>query len=167
MPKISFGLDSESISKALKEIKAYQKKVENAGPELVKRLTEEGTQQAKEMAMYMNVYDSGELVNGIQSRFVGAFGVETAKGYVESTAPHSKFCEFGTGVVGKDSPHPNQNLIPGWKYDVNEHGEAGWWYWGDDGQWHWTKGMPSRPYMYDTATILKQSVPYVAEEVLK
>lgn len=160
MPKISIGLDSESINKALKEIKAYQKKVENAGPELVKRLTEEGTQQAKEMAMYMNAYDSGELVNGIVGSYQGNSGL------IESTAPHSGYVEFGTGIKGKENQHPNPGLA-NWKYDVNEHGEAGWWYWGDDGQWHWTKGMPSRPYMYDTATILKQSVPYVAEEVLK
>ena len=160
MPKITLRLDSKSIDQALKQVTDYQKKVKNAGENLTHLLTEQGVSLAQLNASYMSIYDTGELVNGIDSDYRGG------KGYVMSTAPHSAYCEFGTGVRGASSPHPNPSLA-GWRYDVNSHGEMGWWYMGDDGAWHWTAGMPSRPYMYDTAQQLKQFVVPLAKEVLK
>lgn len=144
----------------MKELEDYQKKVEGLGPGIVKAATEQGVEEAKNQALYMNAYDSGELINGI----VGE--AHDGIGHIMSTAPHSIFVEFGTGILGKQSPYPVNPPI-GWQYDVNEHGEAGWWYTGDDGKKHWTKGMPSRPFMYDTAQILRQSLPWIAEGVLQ
>lgn len=160
VPKIKLSLNLDSIDKALKEVQAYQKKVEKAGENLTHALTEQGVSLAQLNASYMSIYDTGELVNGIESKY------EDSKGYVVSTAPHSAFCEFGTGVVGMNNQHPEPGLA-GWKYDVNNHGEKGWWYIGDDGEYHWTAGMPSRPYMYDTAQMLKQFVVPLAKETLK
>lgn len=159
MPKIKFSLNPDSIGKALAELEAYQKKVEDLGPGIVKAATELGVEEAKNQALFMNAYDTGELVNSI----VGE--VRDEKGHIMSTAPHGKFVEFGTGIRGKQSPYPVNPPI-GWQYDVNEHGEAGWWYIGDDGKQHWTKGMPSRPFMYDTAQSLRQSLPWIAEGLL-
>lgn len=159
MPTIKLKLNTESLNRALKELKAYQKKVDAAGQNLTHSLTEQGVALAQLNASYMSIYDTGELVRGIDSQYQGD------KGYVVSSAPHSAFAEFGTGIVGATSPHPNPTLA-GWKYDVNQHGEEGWWYW-KDGEWHWTAGMPSRPYMYDTAQMLRQMVVQTAKEVLK
>lgn len=123
-------------------------------------LVEQGVELAKQNADYMSIYDTGELVDGIIPEF------RDGKGYVVSSAPHSAFCEFGTGIRGAESPHPEPGLA-GWKYDVNNHGEEGWWYMGDDGEWHWTAGMPSRPYMYNTAQALKDLIVPSAKEVFK
>lgn len=158
--ELNLDLSESGIDAALKKLLEYRDRVDKAEDELARRLTEGGTDQAKELAEYMNVYDTGELVRGIQGEVKGNVG------YVRATAPHSAYCEFGTGVMGEGSPHPDPG-IAGWRYDVNEHGDAGWWYKGDDGEWHWTKGMPSRPYMYETAQILKEAVPNVAKEVLE
>lgn len=160
MPVIKFELTDESISAAIEQIEQYHKKVGSAGYEITKRLTEQGVQLAKDNAKFMNAYDSGELVNGIQSQY------RNGKGYIAATAPHSAFVEFGTGIRGKESQHPNPGLA-NWKYDVNEHGEAGWSYLGDDGEWHWTAGMPSRPFMYNTAKALNSYIEGVAREVLE
>ena len=159
MPTIKLKLNDQSINQALKELTAYKKKVDAAGENLTHSLTEQGVSLAQLNASYMSIYDTGELVRGIDSQYQGD------KGYVVSSAPHSAFAEFGTGIVGATSPHPNPTLA-GWKYDVNQHGEEGWWYW-KDGEWHWTAGMPSRPYMYDTAQMLRQMVVQTAKEVLK
>lgn len=159
MPKIKLSLNGSDIDYALKATQEYKKKVKKYGEKLTKALTEQGVSLAQQNASYMNVYDSGELVNGIDSKYSGG------KGYIVSNAAHSAFCEFGTGIVGAMSPHPDP--IPGWEYDVNEHGESGWWYYDDKGKRHWTKGMPSRPYMYDTVRMLKDIAPKVAKEVLK
>lgn len=108
----------------------------------------------------MDIYDTGELMRGIESQYKGKIG------FVVSTATHSIFCEFGTGIVGAQNPHP-EVAIAGWRYDVNEHGQLGWWYIGRDGKSHWTKGMPSRPYMYETAKMLRSMVVPLAKEVMR
>lgn len=159
MSRYNLTLSVKSIETALRQLEEYRKKVSAAGPELTRRLTEQGVSLAQQNASYMNIYDSGRLVNGITSRYDGD------KGLVVSEAEHSAFCEFGTGVVGKGAQHPEP--APGWIYDSNEHGEDGWWYYDDQGRKWWTKGMPSRPYMYDTARMLRNMVVSNAEEVLK
>jgi len=72
------------------------------------------------------------------------------------------FYEYGTGVRGQGSPHPKDP----WDYDIHNHGEAGWNYVVTKG-YHMdvadyvfngkngeilahTKGMPSKPFIYDT-----------------
>lgn len=159
MPTYNLKLNAESIGKILNEVRAYQAKVAAMGNSMTTELTEMGVSFAQQNAAYMNIYDSGELVNGIDSAY------KKGKGYVKSEAPHSAFCEFGTGVVGQGSQHPEP--APGWVYDVNAHGEEGWWYYDENGEKRWTKGMPSRPYMYDTAQMLRSRVEETAKELIK
>lgn len=159
MSKFKISLSVDSIDEAIKDLKRYQRKVKKAGPNLTRKLTEQGVSLAQQNASYMNIYDSGELVSKIDSQYEGN------KGKVVSGAAHSAFCEFGAGVVGQGSPHPEPR--PGWVYDENNHGEEGWWYYNDQGERRWTKGMPSRPYMYDTARMLRSMVEPMAKEVLK
>lgn len=160
MPKIKISLNEASINAALAEVKAYQKKVEAAAAKLAEYLMEQGVEIAKMNVSDMNALDSGELYNSISSLYDGNAG------FVIAGATHAAFVEFGTGISGKNNPHP-EVAVAGWKYDVNDHGELGWWYIGRDGQYHWTKGMPSRPYMYQTAQALRQMVIPAAKEMLK
>ena len=120
----------------------------------------QGVEIAKMNVSDMNAYDSGELYNSIHGKSNGNVG------YVIADAAHAAFVCFGTGIMGANDPHPNI-AIAGWRYDVNGHGELGWWYIGRDGKAHWTKGMPSRPYMYQTAQVLRQMVIPAAKEALK
>lgn len=162
MTTIKFNLSTSSIEQAIKDLKAYQKQVQGLGPKVVKRMVEGGTEQAKELVDYMGAYDSGDLLAGI----VGT--VDGKKGAIHSTSGHSAYVEYGTGIVGAGSPHPEAGSYPGgWRYDVNEHGEAGWWYPGKDGKYRWTKGMPHRPFMYETAQILRQSVEDIAKSEME
>lgn len=160
MPKIKLSLNASSIDAAIKQVKAYQQKVEEFPEKAVKKTVELGVEQAKDLAMYMNAYDSGELVDGI----IGE--AKDNKGKIEATAYHSAFVEFGTGVRGEKEPHPEYFAL-GWTYDFNKHGQAGWEYIGDDGKKHWTLGMPSRPFMHDTAQMIKEAIPWIAETVLQ
>lgn len=149
--------DPNSIDRALEALERYKEKIERNKEKLSQKMAEAGAAEAKNVAMYFNAYDSGQLVDGIVAE------QEKNDWRIHSTAPHSAFVEMGTGVRGEREPNPNKSY-PGWEYDVNKHGDAGWWYTGDDGKSHWTKGMPSRPFMYDTAQIMKESVGYIAEK---
>lgn len=71
------------------------------------------------------------------------------------------YVEYGTGMVGSSNSHPDAAAV-GWRYDVNSHGEMGWWYPttqddpnptktdGPYGPVAWTQGAKSRPFMYET-----------------
>lgn len=70
---------------------------------------------------------------------------------------YAVYIEFGTGIVGSSHPHPHP-----WVYDVNGHGEKGWYYPTTENDpnphkhyyngvlYAWTKGQRSRPFMYNT-----------------
>ena len=158
MPIIRCTLTADSLDKAIAQVKAYGDKVRQAEMVIVKRLAEDGAKQAQDLVAYINAVDTGELMGSITHEESGNTGK------IIAGAEHAAYVEFGTGVVGAGSPHPNP---VGWAYDINGHGEAGWIYKGDDGHLHWTRGMASRPYMYDTAQMMAQAVPDVVAEELQ
>lgn len=167
MAKKTITISSLSVSemrKAQKELQDYQKDLTKKCEEFVRRLAEKGVEIAKmKIADYDAIY-TGELLASINSE-QGAVIQNGAQWIVYTNCPWAKFVEFGTGIVGERSPHPNTSIV-GWKYDVNEHGEKGWFYF-RDGEWHWTKGMPSRPFMFETAMELRQEIVKVAKEVFR
>lgn len=177
MKKITIKLTEESINNAIREIDEYRNSLPKRIEMFVKLLAEEGRDLAVIEVESTAKYSFIGITQGIQAVTLG-----NGKALVVSTAPHSMFYEFGTGVVGKGNPHPNDELLAtlGWNYDINEHGDLGWWYptdetdgnpfkWIDDkGQLRaWTKGMESRPFMFNTARLLKIEAKEIAREVFK
>lgn len=160
MPKITFHINMDSINDAIQKVESYQKKVEKLGENTVKRMAEYGSETAKDYATYMDAYDTGWLVGSIHPEF------SENKGFVLATAPHSAFVEFGTGLRGSRDQHP-EAFVHGWNYDVNHHGEAGWYFIGRDGKLYKTTGMPSRPFMYDTAKTLREQEIEIVKNLLK
>lgn len=92
---------------------------------------------------------------------------------------YAMFVEFGTGVVGKDNQHPKPNMS-NWTYDINEHGESGWWYPSKESDpnptkylsksgewWAWTKGQASRPFMYLTWRWATSSATQIIDKHIK
>lgn len=155
-------LSVSGIKNLQKQLQDYQKDLIEKCKEFVRKLAERGIEIAKlKITEYDAIY-TGELLASINAE-QGAVIQNGAKWIVYTNCPWAKFVEFGVGIVGKNSPHPNTSIV-GWKYDVNEHGEKGWFYF-RDGEWHWTKGMPSRPFMYETALELAQEITKTAREV--
>lgn len=155
-------LSISSIRNLQKQLQDYQKDLTKKCEEFVRRLAEKGVEIAKmKIADYDAIY-TGELLASINSE-QGAVIQNGATWIVYTNCPWAKFVEFGTGIVGEHSPHPNTSIV-GWKYDANEHGEKGWFYF-RDGEWHWTKGMPSRPFMHETAMDLRKEIVKTAKDV--
>lgn len=162
--KISFSLSPSSIQAAIKEVKAYQSDLNRKCELLAQRLAEEGVILAKVKIMQFPAVYTGELLNSIQNE-PGAMISNGSRWIIYTGCDWAPFVEFGTGIVGSENPHPDTGLAS-WKYDTNKHSEAGWHYY-KDGEWHWTKGMPSRPFMYETGRDLRKIVPKIAREVFK
>lgn len=159
---LTCDLSVKSIKQLQSDLEKYKTEITYKCQLLAERLAERGVQIARlKIAEYDAIY-TGELLASINYEYGGV--VKNGSTWIIYTdCPWAKFVEFGTGLIGKNSPHPDTSIV-GWKYDVNDHGESGWYYF-KDGEWHWTKGMPSRPFMYETDMQLIQEVTKVAKEV--
>lgn len=124
--------------------------IENGIKETVERLIEKLREN-----MILYGLGSSNLINNINVS-------ETSTGiYIGVDTDYAMFVEYGTGIVGDANKHPKSNEF-GWRYDVNNHGESGWWYpsspddpnptkyLSETGWWAWTKGQRSKPFMYNT-----------------
>lgn len=156
------NLSISSIKQLQKDLEKYKSDITYKAQLLAEKLAERGVEIARvRVAEYDAIY-TGELLASINYEYGGVIK-DGAKWIVYTDCPWAPFVEFGTGIVGANSPHPNTSIV-GWKYDVNEHGEKGWFYF-KDGKWHWTKGMPSRPFMFETSMQLMKEITKVAKEV--
>jgi len=148
--KIQMKLTTRSIEDAIREVKEYKRELNDRVKALIKELVDKGVEIAKAQVRELGAVYTGELEESI----TGFFDEETGLGIIRTDCPYAIYVEFGTGVVGERNPHPEP--IEGWQYDVNEHGDKGWWYFNErDQKWHWTKGMVSRPFMYNTLQLLR------------
>lgn len=156
---IRFKLDSDDIDRAIAEVNQFKNEFLEKCDRLVEALVERGAEIAKLEIARLDAIDTGELMNSID----GYFSSESNVGIIKAGTLYAAYVEFGTGVVGAASPHPNPQ---GWQYDVNNHGDSGWVYYDDgSGQFRWTKGFKSRPFMYNTARQLEKECKKIAREV--
>ena len=162
MKRIRVGLSVSEFERAAKEVEKYKKEIIRKTRKLAERLAEEGVKLAKIKISEYPAVDTGELLDSMQAE-AGDVIQYGSKWVVFTDCPHAAFVEFGTGIKGMESPHPDTSLA-GWRYDINEHGEAGWHYY-KNGEWHWTKGMQARPFMYETGRDLALKVSKIAKEV--
>lgn len=161
--QIHFTYDSaSSIDLAIRELQTYQSDIANKCKNLAERLASIGVEIARTNVADFDAIYSGELLSSIKAEYGGNIP-DGASWMVVTSCPWTFYVEFGSGVVGANSPHPDPG-IAGWKYDIHGHGDLGWYYF-KDGEWHWTKGMPSRPFMYQTAMDLRSRIESVAREV--
>lgn len=169
MKNIEIRLDPKSVANAIKELQAYKKEVEQKARLLVQRLTDYGADIARIKIVDMGAVYSGELLSGVD----GYFSPLLNAGFVKVTSDHVAFVEFGTGVVGQQSPHTNGEYLSkaawgyatGQKIFTTKDGKVGWIYPTDDGGFRFTEGMKSRPFMYQTALELQREFPRMAKEV--
>ena len=152
MPKYKANLSARSFRQLAKDIREYRKSLTDKCEEFAYRIAEEGVAIAQLKIVGFDAVMTGELLDSMNLE-AGDIVSNGATYYIYTDCDWASFVEFGTGVIGSENPHPETGLA-NWKYDVNNHGESGWWYF-NDGEWHWTKGMPSRPFMYETGQDLR------------
>lgn len=125
--------------------------------------------------MMEDVYDDTKKIPATTQGYTAVSGIRNDE---EKWTYH----EYGTGVIGSQIPHTAEALAKaGWKYDVNAHGEKGWWYpikedddddnphkWTDEsGRLRaWTKGLPAERAFYDALERAREMFPEIAEEEL-
>ncbi len=152
-------MSNKSIDTAINELQKQKKLIQEKSQRLVASLVDMGVEIAR--ANYLSYPKKSEYASGLGAKTIqGIMYANGNKGVIFTNDMVAIMVEFGTGVVGANSPHPNPK---NYTYDVNSHGDKGWYYYND--KLHWTKGMPSRPYMYNTAQELRTIAKDIAKVV--
>lgn len=151
-------LDESSVVSAIKRTGKLNKAIDNA---LDNALDEMADRIKVRLLKELSSFGLGD------SSLVGTISISKVNGglFISVGSDHAMFVEFGTGIVGAGSPHPDTSFEDVyWDYDINGHGEKGWWYPttasdpnpvkkfdAKKNQWFgFTRGMESRPFMYNT-----------------
>lgn len=167
---IRFTLFSaKEIEKARQQLIEYQEDLNEKLDLFVQKLCEKGVEIAKEKVSVHDAIDTGELLNSIDLR-EGDIIKNGSQWFIYTDCDYAKFIEFGTGVIGENSPYLTSTPIE-WNYASGKtifttiDGKTGWYYPTKDGQVRFTEGQPSRPFMYETALELREQILEVAKEV--
>lgn len=159
-------LSISSVEQLKKDLIAYQMELENKARTLCQRLAEIGVQIAQANVVSLDAVFTGELFNSITSEEILA-SKNRSVFLVKATSEHAIYVEVGTGIVGAESPYPGKLPVvyaQGKTIRQLSDGRYGWFY-QRDGQWYFTEGMPSRPFMYLAASELREKVVAVAKEI--
>lgn len=168
--KIKFSLSTDSIEKAKQELIVYKQSINDKTQLAVQRLIDMGTEICRAKVIELDIPDTGYLLSKID----GYYSPTLNAGFIYCDCDYAVFVEFGTGVKGKASPYTGQAMaqvgyqyMGGTTYVTTKDGRIGWYYPADDGTWKFTEGMPSRPFMYETALELRQMLDKIVKEAFK
>ena len=165
------AFSQKSVEDAIKALQSYQDYLTYKCQQLAEKLAEKGVEIARVQVAELDAVFTSELLSSIHAEYRGT----TKNGgvwAVVADSSHAIFVEFGTGVIGKANPYTG-TLPEGvkWEYASGKtirqlsDGRYGWFYKGTDGNWYFTEGMPSRPFMYNTANELRSIIISTAKEV--
>lgn len=163
------AFDPKSFEKAIAEVANVEQRLQDGLNELCRTLLDEGVEIAKAEIMDLNAVDTGALMASIDH---GGFDPATKTGYIYAGAYYAFFVEYGTGMRGGGSPHPNASVSNfavlggnGRKTYEGYSSKPGWYYYAN-GRWHYTEGMAARPFMYNTMMTLADKAASLGGEII-
>lgn len=108
---------------------------------------DENTVNSSEISDYLKGFDIDIIGNEIYLYNSATIDVstknmsETKRGNYPLKLSLAKLIEYGFGYVGFVATQP---LPENWQYDINAHGNRGWYYIDQNGLYHWTNGLEGR-----------------------
>jgi len=176
---ISFGLSVSEVKAAIRELEAYQRRLNEKCKELSRRLAERGAEITKaeiassSFGRYIRV---GTEISPEQYGCKAVFFMEdaekiteewqTKEGIKTAEVSPSLMIEFGSGLNAQNPaeiPGVGTGTFPG-----GTHGTEPVWYWMDlDGNWNHSSGVKPRMPLYNAAKKLRDEVLPIAREVFK
>lgn len=170
MVKIKISLSTDSLNQAKKQLEDYKKSINLKAKAVVSRLIEYGFEVCNAKILEMNIYDEGNLANSVSSYFDENTGI----GFIKVDCDYAVFVEFGTGTKGVKTPYVGEAMTDiGYQYGEGTHyvtlsdGRIGWYYPKSDGTYRFTEGLPSRPFMYETAMEMRNNLTEIVKEAFK
>lgn len=149
MKTLKAVLSPESIDNVVKYLEDNYKVTQTKAVlnDLLRIITNRGAEIVKEK-IRLTLSQRGSTPSGnLENSVFAIVDMANGVGIIKVGAEYGAYVEFGTGIVGADNPAINASQH-NWRYDVNEHGEAGWVYTPDDGEtFYWTKGQKPTSFM--------------------
>lgn len=156
MPTFERRLSLASLNEWAKDLEIRKKQYPKIALRIADRLANEMLKEVSTEKGYRETYKISAKLEG---------NVATAG--IKNDELKAMFREYGTGIVGSQNPHVAEALQKaGWKYDVNQHGEKGWYYPKGDGTFGWTKGQPANKKFYEALQKAEQLFPEIGREEL-
>lgn len=160
-------LSVDSIRNLQKELEKYKDSLTYKARLLAERLSERGVEIARVQIAELDAIFTGELIESLHSEYEGStpYGAIFA---VVADSSHAIYVEMGTGIVGAKHPYPGKLpavYAQGKTIRQLADGRYGWFYKDKDGNWWFTEGMPSRPFLYNTSLELQKEVVEIAKEI--
>lgn len=159
-------LSASSIDKLIKNLKDYKKTLNKKCEIFLSKIADLGVEVAKASIVDLDAVFTGDLYNSIYSKKISNDGNRLIFAVI-ADSEHAIYVEMGTGIVGAESPYPGKLpavYAQGKTIRQLADGRYGWFY-KKDGQWYFTEGMPSRPFMYFTTMEMHEQIVSVAREV--
>ncbi len=162
MANYTFKVSVKEIDRALKIVDQFRVDFERRQDLFLARMVQRGIEIVRE-ELQLLIYDTPGLWTGdLRDSIRGGYDLKAKRGWVGTTLYYAKFVEFGTGMVGRKSPHP-------------EYGEQGWVYKPEDRYWIYfnersqrfvaTYGYRARPFMWNAARRLEEEAVTIAKEL--
>lgn len=168
--KIKMSLSTDKMTKAKQELIEYKKSITEKSKEAVRQLIDLGFEVCNATILEMDIYDEGNLANSVSSYFDETLN----RGFIKVSCDYAVFVEFGTGTKGTATPYKGSAMAEiGYKYQDGtsyvtlSDGRIGWYYPAKDGTFKFTEGLPSRPFMFETAQQMRNGLNKTLRRVFK
>lgn len=157
------------IDEAIKDLDIYKDSLKLRTELFMQKLAEYGAECARAEIVTMDAVFTGKLVNSIFAQRMES-DTDSVIFAVRADSEHAIFVEMGTGIVGATTPYPGKLptlYAQGKTIHQTLDGKYGWYYKNANGDWFFTEGMVSRPFMYDASTQMRHEIERIAREVFK
>ena len=171
---VEFDIFKSNIKELKEKLIKEQEKVEKFSSKLVddfaKQTMTNIQTNANNIGGMASVESSQEIaeLGETQSKVMGFNQIEEiSKNHskIFNTTEEATYAEFGTGMIGSSTPHPNNSM--GWEYDLNAHGSKGWRFIGIGGRLVHTKGYPAFATYHNSFEDTKQDLEFIAGDTFK
>lgn len=173
--KITFGLSVREVQNAIKEIKAYQNDLNRKCEELCRQLTVAGYKMALQKVSESPLGKTIVIQSEISPKKAGCKAILFAVGEIKESEGYEPFntllaVEFGAGIYHNATPNPKADdfglgvgTFPGQIHAF----ENGWYYLGEDNEWHYTHGVKATMPMYFAGKEMREKVIEIARQVFR
>ena len=171
---ININLFSQkSIQNAIKQIEQYRDDLPRKCQEICRRLSEEGVRVADAAINSVPIGKTITLTTDINPSKMGCKAIMKMTGRETRTEDGRIFftalaIEFGAGIRYNPTANPKSSefgmgvgTFPGQTHAFQD----GWYYLGNDGEWHYSHGIQASMPMYKASVEMKQKIDTIVKEV--
>lgn len=172
--KISFGLSPKEVDAAIKQLRQYKSDLNLKCEEFCRRLCEVGAQEAQARISQSPLGKTIKVSTEISPEKTGCKAILFAVGETKEAEGYEPvntllLIEFGAGIRYNPDANPKADeygmgvgTYPG---QLHAFDPGGWYYMGEDGEWHHSYGVKATMPMYGASLEMRNRIAEIAKEV--